>query len=152
MVHYRARESFHRILSKARVCLLNNEEASSLTCDRHSRAIFNWVSKVIHDCISFPSLRSVIGSKNSRHLLNQSDAKLKPIVTWSLKFSRAWGWSLAPFEIFRCYDWPLWLFWFWFYDTQSKNALYFMLTFPRRFCDIPHQSALFCGHIVLQHV
>ena len=41
------------------------------------RAIFNRVSKVIHDCIGFTSLCSVIGSENSRHLLNQSDAKTK---------------------------------------------------------------------------
>ena len=54
------------------------------------RAILNWVSKVIRDCIGFALLRSVIGLENSRHPLNQSDAKLKPIATWSLAFSRAW--------------------------------------------------------------
>ena len=32
----------------------------------------------------------MIGLKNSRHLLNQSDAKPKPIATWSHAFSRAW--------------------------------------------------------------
>ena len=42
-------------------------------------------------CFGFASLRSLIGSKNSRHFLNQSDAKLKPIVTWSHAFSRAWS-------------------------------------------------------------
>ena len=55
------------------------------------RAIFNWASKVIRDCIGFDLLRSVIGLENSRHPLNQSDAKLKPIATWSPAFSRAWG-------------------------------------------------------------
>ena len=57
------------------------------------RAIFNWVSKVIRDCIGFALLRfnTVIGLENSRHPLNQSDAKVKPIATWSLAFSRAWG-------------------------------------------------------------
>ena len=54
------------------------------------RAIFNWVSKVIRDCIGFALLRSVIGLENSRHPLKQSDAKVKPIATWSLAFSRAW--------------------------------------------------------------
>ena len=39
-------------------------------------------------------LHSVIGSENSRHSLNQSDAKIKPISTWSPAFSRALG-SLA---------------------------------------------------------
>ena len=50
---------------------------------------FSIVSKVIRDCIGFALLRSVIGLENSRHPLNQSDAKLKPIATWSLAFSRA---------------------------------------------------------------
>ena len=49
------------------------------------------MSKVQGDCVGFALLRSVIGLKNARHLLNQSDAKLKPIATWSLAFSRAWG-------------------------------------------------------------
>ena len=74
------------------------------------RAIFNWVSKVIRDCIGYALLRSVIGLEISRHPLNQSDAKVKPIATWSLAFSRAWDrlplfilsshWS--PSEIFLC--------------------------------------------------
>ena len=55
------------------------------------RAIFNRVSTVIRDCFGFASLRSVIGSKNSRHSLSQSDAKPKPITTWSIAFSRASG-------------------------------------------------------------
>ena len=37
------------------------------------------------------ALRSVIGLEISRHLLDQSDAKLKPIAAWSLAFSRASG-------------------------------------------------------------
>ena len=72
-------------------------EKSHITCKSLTastplcyRAIFNWVSKVIRDYIGFALLRSVIGLENSRHPLNQSDAKLKPIATWSLVFSRAW--------------------------------------------------------------
>ena len=57
---------------------------------------FNGVSKVIRDCFGFASLRSMIGAKNSRRSLNQSDAKLKPITTWSFAFSRALG-SLLGF-------------------------------------------------------
>ena len=49
------------------------------------------MSKVIRDCIGFALLRSVIGLENLRHPLNQSDAKVKPITTWSLAFSRARG-------------------------------------------------------------
>ena len=53
------------------------------------RAIFNLVLKVIRDCIGFALLCSVSGLENSRHLLSQSDTKLKPIATWLLAFSRA---------------------------------------------------------------
>ena len=49
------------------------------------------MSKVIRDCIDFSLLCSVIGLENSRHPLNQSDAKEKPISTWSLAFSCASG-------------------------------------------------------------
>ena len=54
-----------------------------------NRATFNWVSKVIRDRFSFALRCCVIGPGNSRHSLNQSDAKLKPIMTWSPAFSRA---------------------------------------------------------------
>ena len=37
------------------------------------------MSKVISNCFGFALLHSVIGLKNSRHSLNQSDAKPKPI-------------------------------------------------------------------------
>ena len=44
----------------------------------------------------------LIGSKNSRRFLNLSDAKLKPIVTWSHACSRAWR-QLHVFT--SCSDW-----------------------------------------------
>ena len=47
------------------------------------------MSKIIRDCIGFASVRSVIGLEISLHPLSQSAAKLKPILTWSLAFSRA---------------------------------------------------------------
>ena len=53
------------------------------------RAIFNWVSKEFWDCFGIALLRSVIGPENSHRFLNQSDATLKPITTWSSAFSRA---------------------------------------------------------------
>ena len=53
------------------------------------------MSKVIRDCIGFALLCPVSGLENSRHLLNQSDTKLKPIATWLLAFSRALGWLHA---------------------------------------------------------
>ena len=39
----------------------------------------------------FHLLRSVIGLKNTRHFLNQSDAKLLPITTWLPAFAQAFG-------------------------------------------------------------
>ena len=60
-----------------------------LLLSNKDRAIFNLVLKVIRDCIGFALLCSVSGLENSRHLLSQSDTKLKPIATWLLAFSRA---------------------------------------------------------------
>ena len=30
---------------------------------------------------------------------------------------------ISHFSFLVCSNWPLWLLWFWFYDTQSKSAL-----------------------------
>lgn len=46
----------------------------------------NWVSKIILDCLSFASLLSETGPKISQHSLNQSELKLKPVMTWPLLF------------------------------------------------------------------
>ena len=54
-----------------------------------SRAILTRVSKVICVYFAFALLRSVIGLKNSRRFLNQSEVKPKPIVTCLRKFPRA---------------------------------------------------------------
>ena len=58
--------------------------------DLSHRAVFNRLSKLIRNCFGFTLQRSVIGLKNSRPLLNHSDAEPKPISTWSCSFSRAW--------------------------------------------------------------
>ena len=76
--------------SRIDLIFTNRPDCVCLLGVSHVREIFNWVSKVIRNCIGFALLRSVIGLENSRHPLNQSDAKLKPIATWSLAFSRAW--------------------------------------------------------------
>ena len=55
-----------------------------------SRASFQLSAKIIRNCFDFVLLRSMIGLKNSRHLLSQSDEKPKPIATWPHVFSRAW--------------------------------------------------------------
>ena len=65
------------------------------------RAVFNWVSKIIWNCFGFALLRSVIGLKISRHLLNQSDAKPKPIDLVTRALPR-----LAPVT---CIYFELWL-------------------------------------------
>ena len=47
------------------------------------------MSNIIPGCFGFALFLFVIGSENSCHFLNQSDAKLKPIATWLLASSRA---------------------------------------------------------------
>ena len=47
------------------------------------KAIFTWVSKVIRVCLHFALLRLGIGLKNSRHYLDQSEVKAKPILTYT---------------------------------------------------------------------
>ena len=53
------------------------------------RAIFNLMSKVMRDYIVFALLCSVTGPENLRQSLDQSDVKLRPIMTISPAFSRA---------------------------------------------------------------
>ena len=79
----------------------------------------------------------MIGSKNSCHLLDQSDAtelkrpktnhvhdlvtrvflRLLPVTWYYFEF------SLAPWNISLCSDWPLWFLWFWFHEIQSKSDI-----------------------------
>ena len=88
------------------------------------------VIRDIRDCIGFVLLRSVIGLEISRHLLNQSDAKVKPIATWSLAFPRLrpvtcvyFEFSLALCDIFLGSDWPCDYFGFGF-RILNRKALY----------------------------
>ena len=95
------------------------------------RAICNWVSKMIRDCITFAFLRSVIGSENSCHPFDQSDAKLTPMVVCVAcdfprfrKFGRFYcEFPLALKGIFLSSERPLLFLWFWFHNTRSKSAL-----------------------------
>ena len=98
------------------------------------------MSKVIRDCIVF---RSVIGPKNSCPFLNQSDAKLKPIMTWSSAFSRALGslfvftfeFSLALKGIFLTSNRPLWLLWqFSFFSSHFRVGLHWYCKEKFLFC------------------
>ena len=62
------------------ISFANNYVLSSVPRNTLINVIFNWVSKVIRNCFVFALLRYVIGPENSRHFLNQSEAKLKPIL------------------------------------------------------------------------
>ena len=90
----------------------------------------NWVSEVTRDYFGSALLRSVIGLENSCQALNQSDAKRKLNVTWSLVFSRAFGslpvftlslhWLLMAqtFVMTGCCDYLVL-----FYDNQLETSL-----------------------------
>ena len=65
------------------------------------RAIFTCVSLIILTH-SFVVLRLVIGSKTSRHILSQSEAKARSFVICSRDFSRA---KRRPHELTSRYDW-----------------------------------------------
>ena len=76
-------------------------------------------------------VKSVMGSKFSRHFFNQSEVKPKPIVARACTFSRAlcrlrvitssfdWFTGLSPSFLIGQSNY----FWFWFYDTQLQLAL-----------------------------
>ena len=53
------------------------------------RTVFIWVSNGYCTCFGFALLCSVIGQQNSRHFLDQWEAKPKPIAIWTRVFSRA---------------------------------------------------------------
>ena len=128
---------------------------------RFFRAILTWVSKVIRNVVGFLYFALWLAQRNLRHSLNQSDAKLTPIETWSHAFSlpALWTASLAllwiligSWGIFLSSDWLLWQLWFLLYGTQSKTALAFLLsltaTCPLYFSATPATSwlaDLVCG-------
>ena len=95
------------------------------------------MSKEFWDCFGIALPRSVIGPENSYRFLDQSDATLKPITTWSSVFFRALG-CLVVFALSS--HWFLKVFSFLhiglcdntsFCDTQSKSALFIIIKRPR---------------------
>ena len=86
------------------------------------------VSKTMWVCFPFVLLRSTNGPENSRHSVNQSDARLKPVTTWSLALSRALG-SLVGFTL--CSHWFLRVFTFFQSSNQifNQNARFIYRTF-----------------------
>ena len=92
-------------------------------------AIFNSVSKIIRDCISFALLLFVIGLENSHHSISQSNAKLKPMTNLIAhvfpRFRKlAWFYfefSLALKSSFLSSVWPLWLLWVFFLRHNQKE-------------------------------
>ena len=126
-----------RPLDDSCVCLSVSQERkwSKLTYNQLLKIVR--ISEISIECrkksgvtyIGFYLIHSTIGSKNSRHSLNQSEARISPISTWSPAFSRTSGGlplstlsSLWLFWIFSILI-PLQLLWFWFYDTYLKRAL-----------------------------
>ena len=77
-------------------CIPNLYPAYYLANFIYIGAIFNWALIISQDCFGFALLRCVIGSENSHHLLNQSDA------TWLPAFSRALG---SSFVFTRNFHW-----------------------------------------------
>ena len=76
--------------------------------------------------IFFALFLFVISSENSRHFLNQSDAKLKPIATWLPAFSRAL--VTCVFPRFDCVHFPaLWLACLWVLSGSFRCFPWFWL-------------------------
>ena len=86
------------IYQRLNLALCQVSLSRSLNCNSHMRTvskyrvIFNWVSKIIRNYIGFAftfTFTSLCDWSKTLTPLNQSDAKLKPITTWSPPFSRA---------------------------------------------------------------
>ena len=71
------RFDFHLIVS------LCDSDSERVVCENYPFVLHGYRAKS-KDSIDFPSLSSVIGLKNSRHILNQSDFKVRPITTRNL--------------------------------------------------------------------
>ena len=69
-------------------------------CQCSLLAVFNSPSKVIRVGFGFALIFPMIGSENSLHPLDQSDAKLKPVSTGSLAFFLRFIGSLPYFPLF----------------------------------------------------
>ena len=82
---------------------------------RRQREIVNWVSIIIRDCFGW--LCFLTGLENSRHLLNQSDTKLKNkrgmVIRVFPRFKQLaffhFEFSLANDNVNLYYDWSLWI-------------------------------------------
>ena len=64
-------------------------------------------------------VKPMIGPGNSHHFFNQSESKLKPIVTWALDFSSTSN-GLIIFDIFSSSGWLLCLLQFGFTPLNHK--------------------------------
>lgn len=82
--------------------------------------LFDWMSKVISECFSFPKLRYVIGLGNSHHYYDQ---KLYDLVTWVFRPVPSIYVELlvVRWDISICSLWPRSLFRFLLKSTKSKG-------------------------------
>ena len=98
---------------------------------RIMKVIFNWVLKVIQDFFGFALLCSVIGSENSCHSINQSDAKKNTNLDLVARVFSRFAWLACSYSEFslalRAFSFRMIGSWnsfvFFFYDNQSKSAL-----------------------------
>ena len=98
-----------------------NEGDFQLSVERHLDCIGLCVTSLYF--YSTPWLVQI----NSRHFLNQSGSQWKPIVAWSLSFSRALSswivFTLRSHWLFCTFPrngWLFWLFWLWFYELRHS--------------------------------
>ena len=100
-------------------CAVGNTEKKK----QYIRAVFNRVSKVIHDCFNFSYLCSVIDSENSRQAINRDLICHTRFPGFFMQFFYFYfEFSLANDDVHLRSYWLLWLLWFWFYETQLKTA------------------------------
>ena len=88
-------------------------------------ATFIWLSKVIRASIGF-SVSFVVGPKKLVPHTRPIRCKTKindnfPALGRFAWFNLGSPWFLRDFSFFS--DWLCWRLWFWFYDTQLRNAL-----------------------------
>ena len=117
------------------------------------RAILTWVSKVIRNVVGFLYFALWLAQKNLRYSLNQSDAKLTPIETWSTRFpfprfgQLAWLYfefslvlKVFSFPLIGCCD----SFGFCYTALNRKPLqLFYCHSLPHAFCiSAPHQPRL----------
>ena len=107
------------------------------------------MSRVIRECIGFALLLSCDWLKKKlaprfqpiRCKTNTNHDLVARVFPRFRRFGCCYfEFSLALSVIFLSSDWPLWLLWFWFYDAQSKSALWGEISREQFWIDYRRQS------------